>query len=160
MLGFECKSPYLKEAARLADVIAALQVMGTYKFYKLDFAGWADRICGQKTEAEHWKKVFIEHPEFFRLDVSKNKASLAWRRTHQKLYNVNTEEKVTREDFDKLNEDEKKRISRSPLSSDEISALMNISVELHSRALAHQKEQRWWVTAVVTLVVAGIGFVA
>lgn len=29
-------SPYLSDLNRLADVIAAIQVMGTYKFYKLN----------------------------------------------------------------------------------------------------------------------------
>lgn len=154
------KSPYLKEATRLADVIAAIQVMGTYKFYKLDFAGWADRICGQQSEAEHWKSVFRDHPEFFRLDVSRQRASLAWRRTHQKLYNVDTEEKVTRQNFDRLSDNDKNRISRSPLSSEDIGTLLNTAVELHSRALAHQREQRWWVTAVITVVIAMIGFLS
>ena len=31
------KSPYLVDDHRLADVIAAIQAMGTYKYYKLDF---------------------------------------------------------------------------------------------------------------------------
>jgi len=154
------KSPYLKEATRLADVIAAIQVMGTYKFYKLDFAAWADRICGQDTQADHWKAVFKDHPEFFRLDQSRKKASLAWRRTRQKLYNVDTEEKITRRAFDQLSVKERERISRSPLSSEDIGTLLNTAVELHSRALAHQREQRWWVTVVVTLLVAFIGYLS
>ena len=36
-------SPYLQEK-RFANVLAAIQVMATYKFYKLDFKGWAVRI--------------------------------------------------------------------------------------------------------------------
>ena len=39
-------SPYLNEHNRLADVLSASQVMGTSTFYKMDFAGWADRILG------------------------------------------------------------------------------------------------------------------
>lgn len=44
------ESPYITEAGRLSDVIAAIQATATYRFYKLDFEGWADRIkCGQDT---------------------------------------------------------------------------------------------------------------
>ena len=87
-------SPYLADG-RLADVIAALQATATYKFYKLDFARWADRIVGEKAKANHWRKVFEEHPEFFRLDSDRRRASLVWRRQHQKRYDVDREE-----DFD------------------------------------------------------------
>lgn len=72
------KSPYIKNNQRLADVVAAIQVMGTYKYYKLDFEGWADRISGDSNQAEYWEKVFEEHPEFFRLDSKRKKASLVW----------------------------------------------------------------------------------
>jgi hypothetical protein len=72
--------PYLDNPQRLADVIAAIQAMGTYKFYKLTFKGWAERIVADESEAEHWKTVFEDHPEFFRLDTDREKASLVWRR--------------------------------------------------------------------------------
>jgi hypothetical protein len=60
----------------LADVIAAIQAMGTYKFYKLPFDGWADRITADKSQADHWKNIFEEHPEFLRLDSKRERASL------------------------------------------------------------------------------------
>lgn len=50
-------SPYLSRDDRLADVIAAIQAAGTYKYYKLDFTGWADRISGDESKAFHWRKV-------------------------------------------------------------------------------------------------------
>jgi hypothetical protein len=39
-------SPYLNDHGRLGDVVAAIRAMATYKFYKLDFEGWADRRRG------------------------------------------------------------------------------------------------------------------
>jgi hypothetical protein len=42
------ESAYLANSGRLADVIVAIQAMGTYKFYKLSFEGWADRITANK----------------------------------------------------------------------------------------------------------------
>ena len=83
-------SPYLREDGRLGDVIAAIQAMATYKFYKLEFKGWADRISADETLAEHWRQVFQEHPEFFRLDGERKRASLVWRRQHPKRYSVDT----------------------------------------------------------------------
>jgi len=41
-------SPYLRDHQRLGDVIAAIQVMATYKFYKMEHASWADRIAADK----------------------------------------------------------------------------------------------------------------
>ena len=43
-------------------VIAAIQAIGLYKFYKLDSAGWAERLAADPSQADHWKKVFEEHP--------------------------------------------------------------------------------------------------
>ncbi|WP_272165123.1 hypothetical protein [Vibrio diabolicus] len=59
------KSPYLKNHNRLGNVISAIQVMGKYGFYKLDYAGWAMRITGDENNADYWKTIFEEHPEFF-----------------------------------------------------------------------------------------------
>lgn len=137
------KSPYLKDDNRLADVIAALQAMATYKFYKLDFAKWADRITGDESQGDHWKAVFLEHPEFFRLDSKREKASLVARRQHQKRFDVDNQAILTTEQFyAAANHD---RISRTPLNSDELSLLVNTAIELHSRAVAKAELARWWI---------------
>ena len=153
------KSPYLNEPTRLPEVLSAIQVMGTYKFYKLDFAGWADRISGDAKQADHWKRVFEEHPEFFRLDAGRGKASLVWRRTYQKLYDVDKEEKITRERFHQLTVEEKTRISRNPLTNADISTLISTAIQLHSRALEHQQDKRWWISGVVGLLGVIVGAV-
>ncbi|MDT4869127.1 hypothetical protein FQZ97_1041400 [compost metagenome] len=36
-------------------------------------------------------------------------------------------------------------MSRNPLSSSDIKALVDTAVSMHSRALEHQKDKRWWV---------------
>ena len=152
-------SPYLKEEKRLGHVISAIQVMGTYKFYKLDFAGWADRIEGNGKQAEHWKQIFQEHPEFFRLDAPREKASLVWRRNYQKLYDVDREEKITREEYRQLSNDQKSRISRNPLTNSDISTLITTAIQLHSRALEHQQDKRWWISGVIGLMGVIVGAV-
>lgn len=138
-------SPYLRDSNRLGDVIAAIQAMGAYKFYKLDFAGWADRLSADESLAEKWKLVFLEHPEFFRLDSARAKASLVWRRQFPKRYDVDAKKTLTHAEYDALTNDQKLRVSRVPLPSADIKALVDTAVNLHSRALEHQKDKRWWV---------------
>ena len=139
------QSPYLSSAHRLADVLAAIQAMGNYKFYKLDFPGWADRISGDTSQAGHWAQVFRDHPEFFRLDPTKQRASLVWRRQHPKLYHVDEQRQLTRAEFQALPDPDKARVSRIPLDAADVQSLMATAVELHSRAIEQVRERRWWI---------------
>ena len=146
----EIKSPYTEYTNRLSDVIAAIQAMGTYKFYKLDFSSWSDRICGDETQGDYWKKIFDEHPEFFRLDSTKTKASLVWRRQYSKRYDVDSERVISKQEFESLSSEAKLRISRTPLSPTDISALVNVAINIHARALEHKKESRWLTIALLS----------
>jgi len=119
--------------------------MGTYKFYKLDFSGWSKRISGDVSRQGHWLKVIKDHPEFFRLNDGKEKASLVWRRNYQRTYHVDRNQELTREECNSLPGDElSERVSRLPLSSSDISVLVNTAINLHQRALEEKKEARWW----------------
>ena len=113
-------SPYLSDSTRLADVIAAIQATGSYKFYKLDFSSWSDRISGDETNAAHWQRVFVEHPEFFRLDSRRERVSLVLRRQQPRIFNVDTGKLVEKTDLDNLPESERQRFSRRPLEADQI----------------------------------------
>lgn len=153
-------SPYLSDANRLGDVIAAIQAMGLYKFYKLPFAKWSDRISADEHQAEKWKAVFLDHPEFFRLDSTRQNAALVWRRQFPKRYDVDAERILTTDEIEKLSAEQQAKLSRLPLSSSEINALVETAINLHSRALEHQKDKRWWValaSAAGGLVGAAIG---
>jgi len=145
------KTPYTENDNRLADVIAAIQVMGTYKFYKLLFADWADRIEGRSERSDYWKAIFEQHPEFFRLDSKRERASLVWRRNYQKLYDVDREEKISREAYKKLSDNQKQRISRTPLTNSDISTLINTAINLHGGELDHKKDSRWWISGAIGL---------
>lgn len=152
-------SPYLKDDARLGDVIAAIQAMSIYRFYKLDFAEWSDRISGDPKKHEHWKQVFEEHPEFFRLDAARRKASLVARRQHPKNYDVDTRRTVETEEFRSMPESKKARISRSPLSHGEMASLIQTAVELHARSVDQAKDRRWWLPVLTALIGAASGIV-
>lgn len=144
------KSPYLKTATRLADIISAIQVMSSYKFYKLDCKGWAYRISGDEKKEKYWENIFNDHPEFFRFNQGNDKVSLAWRRSKQRTYHVDQNKELTRLEIEKLPVDIRKtRISRNPLSSSDISTLITTAINLHSRALENKKEDRWWLTPVI-----------
>ncbi|MGF6647114.1 hypothetical protein [Paraburkholderia sp. GAS82] len=138
-------SPYLSDPHRLADVIAAIQAMATYGYYKLTFEGWADRISADVSQAAKWQKVFLDHPEFFRLDSARERASLVWRRQFPKRYDTRAGREVSREDFDAMDAAQRERVSRVPLEASDIKMLVDTAVNLHSRALEHQKDKRWWI---------------
>lgn len=151
------QSPYLYGDNRLGDVIAAIQVMGSYDFYKLDFEGWAARISGDKTKAEHWKRVFVEHPEFFRLDTAGLKASLAWRRSYRRRYSVDQQRELSHDEYRALSGDDRTRISRSPLSSSDISVLISTAINLHTRAIEQNREYRWLSSPLFSLLGVALG---
>jgi hypothetical protein len=147
------KNPYLIHG-RLPDIIAALTAMGAYKFYKLDFEAWANRIGGPQKSGEHWKAVFEDHPEFFRFDQGKAKASLVWRRTLPRDYDVDSVPEVLPDH--QIPGTPYDRVSRRPLEPNEIQALISVAIELHERAIDQQRSSRWWIP-VLTGVLAFAG---
>lgn len=152
------QSPYLKNEKRLADVIAAIQVLATYKFYKLDLPGWSKRITGSNENGEYWKMVFEDHPEFFRLTDNKEKASLAWRRSYQRRYHVDHDKILTKEEIDSLDKNERhERVSRIPLSNSDIATLISTAIDLHARAIESEKEKRWLLPSLVTILAVMLG---
>lgn len=139
------RSPYIANQNRLADVIAAIQAMGVYKFHMRAFAEWAESISGDSSKAAYWRKIFEEHPEFFRLDTTRTMASLVWRRQFPKRFHVDRERQLSDQEFEALSPGEKARVSRAPLSNSDIKTLIDAAINLHSRAVELQRDSRWWV---------------
>lgn len=152
-------NPYIDNPNRLNDVIAAIQVMGIYKFYSLTFEQWAIRITGNKVAKEYWEIIFKEHPEFFRFDKTRQRASLVWRRSKKKLYDLDKEKQISREEYDALSLEEKKKISRTPLNPQEIESLINIAVQLHSQAIEHRQEKRYFKSLISNFLPALLGVI-
>jgi hypothetical protein len=147
------KSPYLKTDERLSDVISAIQTLGTYRFYKLSTEKWSERICGDTSQTAKWKKVFEEHPEFFRYSADLKNVSLVLRRQRPKLYDVDTLQLVQRVDREARDAAAKARISRAPLTESELQLLIELAVNLHKKALEDRRDSRWW----MPLLIAAIG---
>ena len=138
-------------------MIAAIQVMGSYKFYRLPIKTWAYRIDAGRENENGWRQIFSEHPEFFRLNTGDGGASLVWRRTQPKLYEVDAQRVLTQAEFRALSVDRVKRVSRKPLSPKDIQVLIDTAIRLHSRALAAQMDRRWWIPVLASFAGAGLG---
>lgn len=151
------KSPYIANPNRLADVIAAIQAMGVYKFHMRTFAEWAESIAGDKSKGDYWKNIFEDHPEFFRLDTSRRFVSLVWRRQYPKRFHVDREQRLSVDEYNALSEQDKKRVSRDPLLPSDIKTLIDTAINLHARAVELQREGRWWVPLVASAVGGLIG---
>ena len=149
------KSPYIKYRNRLADLIAAIQVMGTYKYANRKTERWTASFGRKPLSADSWSEIFEQHPEFFR--YTDGSASLMWRRAYERLFDTRTGEELNKDKFDALTTEEKEKISRAPLQSSQVEALVNSALQLHATELAHQKELRWWVPVLAGLVGVLIG---
>lgn len=126
-------SPYLKPN-RLQDIIGALQIMGSYREYKMTIEEWKEIIENDPLSAESWRAVFTEHPEFFRKN-DKDLFSLMWRKgmPHQGG-------------------------SRAPLSGDQTKALLDVALDFHSKAQEERRDRRWWIP-ILAAIMAFVGAV-
>ena len=145
------KDPYLKRR-RLPEVIAAITAMGVYAFYKQTPAEWADRIGGTKAPADHWRKVFSEHPEFFRRASSADDFSLVWRRQLPRNFDVRSIAEILPDHA--VEESKRDPMGRRPLDANEVTELIGVAIKLHDRALEQQKAKSWW----IPLFAAGLSF--
>src|SRR5438045_1478996 len=103
----DTRSPYLRDG-RLAQILAAIQCMAVYKFYRMTPADWSKVLGGQSAD---WQKVFTEHPELFRESPSKpGHYALVYRRALKLLENDD----------------------RPPLQDSQVNSLMDLALRLHA----------------------------
>lgn len=150
------KSPYLKEN-RLAQVIAAVTAMGLYRYYKLSYQDWAERIANTPDKGDYWGQIFSEHPEFFRIDQLNQKASLVWRRQNPKCFDPQRSVAMSKHEVQALSIAERRSLSRHPLAASEITSLISVAVNLHDRALEQSKARDWWKAIVLSGLLAFAG---
>lgn len=147
-------SPYLANDWRLADVLAAIQVLGTYPRASRKVKEWFEKL-GAPLSAQGWETVFKEHPEFFRL--SNEYASLRWRHGYDRTYDIVKKEEIDNKELESLSEEQKNELTRKQLSSDQIETLVKTAVELHGRAIAQAQEKRWLIPLLFGLVGVIVG---
>jgi hypothetical protein len=56
-----------------------------------------------------------------------------------------------------LSADEKTRVSRDPLTAEDIKALIDAAIKLHATAVASKQEKRWWVTLATSAIGGLVG---
>ncbi len=146
------RSPYIKHPNRLADLIAAIQVLGTYGFASREISKWEARLGRKPVSADNWLTVFNQHPELF--TIQDENISLVWRRSRERNYDTYAQKIVSRDEEALLREKEKsgeRRLSRPPLDTSEIAQLIDMAIRLHEREIQHRQERRWWITAVIAI---------
>lgn len=154
----ERQSPYLAHQSRLADVISAIQVMGTYRYSARSIESWSEILGEKPRSADTWLTVFNEHPEFFRAGLDEEGLhTLVVRRAHPRTFNTKTLEEISRQEYQELPKDGRSHISRKPLSTEQILALIEVAIKLQAQAAARRQELRWWVPIVITALSALTG---
>ena len=154
------ESVYLTHPARLQDVIAAIQVMGTYHYSARSIEAWSALLGEKPQSATTWLVLFNEHPEFFRAGVEEDDLhTLAIRRAQPRLYDTKSYGAISPEAFAALPKTGRSHISRTPLSSGQIASLVEIAVKLHSEAVTRKRESRWWVQIVTPALSSLLGVV-
>ena len=154
------KSVYLLEY-RLSDIMAAIQVLGASNWQSLKQEHWLEQLGRpQSSSTKSWNEVFQQHPEFFWLEDREQRATLRWRFALEKSFDAYAGKLYTAEQKEQLTDSAiRERLTRRPLSADEIGMLMNTAMELHTRALSLQQESRWWVPIVSSFIGGILGAV-
>jgi hypothetical protein len=135
------KSPYL-EPGRLEKVLAAIQILGSYDWASREASSWAAKL-DTAGECDVWLRLFKEHPEFFRVGKG-GWVSLRWRHGYDRIYSVSAHKELNAEEIAAFNAGpSEERLTRKPLTPEQIAGLMKIATELHGRAIAHEQERRW-----------------
>jgi hypothetical protein len=159
------KSPYLEHELRLQDVMAAIQVMGTYKWDSRPAEHWREILGIQPLSEEKWERIFEKHPEFFGEEPSKQhgkKMFLRWRRAYELTYDPVNLKDLTVEEKSKIVSEkspEEVNFSRRPLSPEQIGTLLTIAVELHDRAKSFEERKRWWIALAIPSIIGVLGVI-
>lgn len=149
------KSPYIENYYRLSDVMAAIQIMGQYRFSARKADDWERLLGGKPLSSESWSDIFNEHPEFFRYDRGERGLhTLILRRANSKIFDTEKEILLDKEYVKSLQESDKRKISREPLSREQTLSLMKAAREMHDQAIKNHREKSWWRIFLLSLLAA------
>jgi hypothetical protein len=170
------KSPYLKSEKRLEDVIAGIQVLGAYEKWSSRRLKFWITLLGE--DEQYWKKVFEEHSEFFRInnvseddenqedltdDNSNIYVSIRWRFAYPKTYDFEKKRELDETEYKGLSKDEKNKLTRRPLTNEQIQSLIATAINLKEKAISDVETKKWWkplLTGVFVILGALIGLLS
>ena len=117
---------------RLADVLALLQILGHSNDAARSESGLVASLQGSPRSAATWADVAVQHPEFFRLDKSKDHPVMLLAR------------------FARSEEQEK----RPPIDVEHLQALMSTASQLHDRDSLQVNRWHVWVPVIASAIAA------
>jgi hypothetical protein len=158
-------SPYLRPQ-RLADVVAAIQVMGSHPWDSRTIEQWQENLGKDPlSKPRRWEAVFSDHPEFFGSDENHlgKFFFLHLRRASDQTVDANLErqrelsgdEIASRKSEPGFNP--RYDLARKTLAPDQIELLLRVAIDLHAREIALVGNRRWWVAPLLSLIGAAIG---
>lgn len=152
------KSPYLIDH-RLADVLAAIQVMGSTVWDSRPIENWTPHLGDRPQSAQTWNALFDEHPEFFGTREWEGHPLyfLRLRRAYERTVDPVSLKEISNEKLEDLKakgEYANAKLARRSLAPSQVEALMKTAIELQVRAAALADRARWW----VPLAAAVLGF--
>jgi hypothetical protein len=166
------KSTYLDHPQRLADIMAAIQVMGTHVWDTRPVEHWVN-VLGRwplSVETKKWDDVFDRHPEFFGKEIWRTKKEkegieefvyyLRWRRAGERTFNPDNLKELNNDEIEALKAGgiyEDKRLTRKPLTPEQIGTLLTAAIDLQDRAISFEARSRWWLPVVISFVTALFG---
>ena len=151
-------SPYLIEG-RLADIIGAIPVLSAYdKYASRGLDEWESQL-GKPCAPGGWRQVFTEHPEFFRCHDKEGKAwaAMRWRWALDRDYDPASGRSLVSDDLQVASKEQRERLTRPPLTAEQIETLMSTAVKLHATAIERARHARWWVPVIIPAVTTIIG---
>jgi len=156
----DAKSPYLAHPQRLADVLVAIQVMGSSLWDSREIKDWQAQLGDRPQSLSGWEALFAQHPEFFGSHERDGGRMLHWlrlRRAYERTIDPESFSELLPEEIEQLKTSgafAKARLARRALSPAQVEALMKTAIELQVRAGALEDRSRWW----LPLLAAVVGF--
>src|SRR5437870_6400278 len=130
------KNAYLKPN-RLPDVLAGIQIMALYERHRNSTKRWAGILSGDEEQGPYWKRVFDEHPEFFRKSANpehEGDYSLLWRRALPQIYHRRQRKNLSDEELERIPHQERDRyVVRPSVPASQIKTRMDTALQLHQQ---------------------------
>jgi len=166
------RSAYLEHPQRLADIMAAIQVMGSHVWDTRPIYDWV-KVLGDRplsVETNKWEDLFEKHPEFFGKELWDRKKReegvevylyyLRWRRAYERTIETVSLKELTSEQIEALKAEKtynEKKIARKALTPEQVGTLLTAAMELQDRAIGFEARTRWLLTALISLGTAVLG---
>ena len=171
------KSQYL-EKDRLANVIAAIQVLGVSEHASGSLDRWAAELEASEElspdqiertpvrfgDRKKWQAIFEQHPEFFKSYTTRGepRVSLRWR--YAQTVNLEPKPKAPPSEgaddpIKAEDEYDLTKVKSKPLTPDQIEVLINTAIALHGREAAADRKPDRFRTPLMTVVGALLGSV-